>query len=249
MLARSSLLANVELQIRKRNLLWEIWKGFDWGKLVGKKRSLKGKSFVVWWIHLQVVNIDVTWRIKIFFLKKRKKERRKKKEERRKKKEKRKKKKEEKNWLLLEWRKPLEKERKGKERKQTVVWENDGEFAQALKIFKKYCPRKKVRIKVKERKKETGKTFRTLNNLPIWFMGPSIHSFINLVNNCWNKKSATIKCRVQLDFFHHSWKNTVNQPFLKWKRGVFGKTVNWMTCWKLRKRGKEDAHRTHSTLQ
>ena len=45
------------------------------------------------------------------------------------------------------------KERKGKERKQTVVWENDGEFAQALKIFKKYCPRKKSANK-SERKKE-----------------------------------------------------------------------------------------------
>jgi len=72
-------------------------------KVGGEKEVIKGKTFfVVWWIHLQVVNIDVTWRIKIFFLKK-KKERRKKKEE------------EEKNWLLLEWRKPLEKERKGKE--------------------------------------------------------------------------------------------------------------------------------------
>jgi len=57
-------------------------------KVGGEKEVIKGKTFfVVWWIHLQVVNIDVTWRIKIFFLKKRKKEeRRKKKEERRKKK-------------------------------------------------------------------------------------------------------------------------------------------------------------------
>ena len=45
------------------------------------------------------------------------------------------------------------KERRGEERKQTVVWENDGEFAQALKIFKKYCPRKKSANK-SERKKE-----------------------------------------------------------------------------------------------